>query len=86
MGGDEPVENKRIGDRRRTLKAGKIVFNRGGSVIDCTMRNVSKPGATLCLPNAVTVPQKFELRWGDNVRRCTVIWRKMGRLGVRFDT
>jgi hypothetical protein len=86
VGQDEPVENKRIGDRRRRLKGGKIVFGRGGSVIDCTVRNVSKTGALLNVQNAVTVPQKFELRWDGNVQRCTVFWRKMASLGVRFDT
>jgi len=86
MGQDEPIENKRISDRHRMLKAGKIVFGQGGSLIDCTVRNVSKTGATLNVQNAVTVPQKFELRWDGNVQRCTVFWRKMDSLGVRFDT
>lgn len=86
MGQDESIANKRIGDRRRMLKAGKIVFSRGGSVIDCTVRNVSRTGATLNVQNAVAVPEKFELRWGGNAQRCTVVWRKMDGLGVRFDT
>ena len=86
MGQDEPITNKRISDRRRMLKAGKIVFSQGGSVIDCTVRNVSRTGATLNVQNAVAVPEKFELRWGGNAQRCTVVWRKMDGLGVRFDT
>ena len=68
------------------FKAGKIVFNQGGSVIDCTVRNVSRTGATLDVQSAVTVPQKFELCWDGNVQRCTVVWRKMDCLGVRFNT
>ncbi|HEY5047155.1 MAG TPA: PilZ domain-containing protein [Rhizomicrobium sp.] len=86
MGQDEPIANKRIGDRRRLLKAGRIVFGQGRSVIDCTVRSVSRTGAMLNVQNAVTVPQEFELRWDGNVRRCTVVWRKVASLGVKFDT
>ena len=68
------------------FKAGKIVVNQGVSVIDCSVRNISEIGAMLTVQNAVTVPREFELRWDDNVKRCTVVWRKMDRLGIRFDT
>jgi hypothetical protein len=85
MGQDEPVANKRFSSRRRLLKAGKIVFGQGGSVIDCTVRNVSRTGATLKVQNAIAVPKKFELRWDGTAKRCTVVWRKMDCLGVTFD-
>src|ERR1700721_2169755 len=84
VGQDESIANKTIRDRRRTLKAGKIVFSQGGSVIDCTVRNVSRTGAMLDVQNAVTAPQEFELCWDGNVQRCTVVWRKVASLGVKF--
>ena len=86
MGQDEPIANKRISDRRRLLKAGKIVFSQGGSVIDCAVRSVSRTGAMLKVENAVAAPQEFELHWDGNVRRCAVVWRKVASLGVKFRT
>ena len=81
---DNPIPNKRARDRFRRLKSGKIIFNKGGSVIDCTVRNVSETGALLHVQSAATLPQIFELRWDDNVRGCTVIWQKADKLGVKF--
>lgn len=79
------MSNKRAVDRRRVFKGGKIVFNQGGSVVDCTVRNVSETGALVNVVNAMTVPQDFELRWDDKARHCSVAWRKMDSLGVKFD-
>ena len=75
----------RISDRRRVFKAGKIIFNKDSSVIDCTIRNVSQTGAMISVPNAVTVPQEFELRWDANTELCAVVWRKVDGVGVKFD-
>ena len=50
-------------ERRRVLKAAKIVWNSGSSVLDCTLRNVSKTGAMLEMVNTISVPDEFELRW-----------------------
>jgi hypothetical protein len=80
---DEPSENKRSTDRRRVFKAGKIVIGQGVSVFNCTVRNVSETGAMLTVPNAITLPEQFELRWDGNVRQCVVVWRKTDSLGVR---
>jgi hypothetical protein len=66
-GGDRMPE-RRTDERRRVLKAGKFVWNEGGSVLDCTLRNVSKTGALLGVVNAVAVPEKFELHWGGTTR------------------
>jgi hypothetical protein len=83
---DETITNKRSSDRRRIFKAGEIVLNQGGSIINCTVRNVSRTGAMLKVQNEVTVPQEFVLRWDGNVQHCTAVWRKKDGLGVRFDT
>ena len=84
VGQDEPIANKRSAERQRMFKAGKIVFNQGASVIDCTVRNVSRTGAMLTVLNAVAVPQEIELRWDGKVQLCIVVWRKTDGLGVRF--
>ena len=76
----------RTNERRPVLKGAKIVWNRGGSVLDCTLRNVSNTGAKLEVFNAISVPDEFELRWDSNARRqnCIVVWRKLDSLGVKF--
>ncbi len=66
------------------FKAGTIVFNKGSSVLDCTVRNVSETGALINVANALTVPQEFELRWDGNACNCSVVWRKFDAAGVRF--
>jgi hypothetical protein len=77
-------QERRAVARHKVLKAGKVVFNKGYSVIDCTIRNLSDIGALVIVPNAVSVPETFELRWDDNAWPCTVTWRSLDRLAVRF--
>jgi hypothetical protein len=79
------MSDKRATDRRRVFKGAKIVFNQGNSVVDCTVRNVSATGALVNVVNAMAVPQDFELRWDNKVRFCSVAWRKMDSLGIKFD-
>jgi hypothetical protein len=75
---------RRTAQRQRTLKAGKIMLGHGASVLDCTVRNVSSTGALLSLPNAATVPAEFDLQFDGETRPCTVVWRRLARLGVKF--
>jgi hypothetical protein len=56
------MSERRTTGRQRVLKAGKIVFNNGASVLDCTVRNVSGTGACLMVVNALAVPAEFDLR------------------------
>jgi hypothetical protein len=85
MTSEAPAE-KRTGQRRRAIKIGKIVFNQRNSVIDCTLRNISQTGAMVSVTHAVSVPDEFELRWDDKARLCTVVWRKLDKFGVKFET
>ena len=78
------MAEKRTNERRRALKGGKIVLNNGVSVIDCTVRNVSKTGALIGVPTAALVPGEFELRWDGNRQRCVAVWRAPDRIGVKF--
>ena len=79
--------DRRDKQRNRTLKAGKIIFNRNFSVIDCTVRNMSAAGGCLIVENAVDVPQNFTLAVAcDNVSKaCRVAWRTKDKIGVAFD-
>ena len=81
----ESPADKRITQRRRAIKAGKIVFNQRNSVIECTLRNISPTGALVSVTHASSVANEFELRWDDKVKLCTVVWRKMDQFGVQFE-
>jgi hypothetical protein len=75
---------RRRGQRHRTLKAGKIVLRNRASVIDCTIRNLSLEGAAIAVDGAATLPAVFDLEFDGERRRCTVAWRRLDRLGVKF--
>ena len=78
-------ERKRY-PRLRTLKTGRIVFDRRSCVIDCTVRNLSAAGACLELPSTVGVPDRFDLMIGPekHPRPCRVAWKDETRVGVTF--
>lgn len=79
------MDEKRIAQRNRVLKAGTIEFN--GGAIDCTVRNVSPRGAALDVASPLGIPRDFVLVVpADGSRtRCHIIWRKAKRIGVAFD-
>jgi hypothetical protein len=70
--------------RQRTLKGARIVFNAGGSTIDCTVRNLSASGAKLDVTSVVGIPNSFDLSLGGQLRPCRVVWRSLKQLGVEF--
>ena len=78
------MDERRNKSRHRVLKAGTIEF--GGGAIDCTIRNFSDTGAALDVTSPVGIPEQFTLSiQADGTHlRCTVIWRKEKRIGVRF--
>lgn len=86
MAADEgDSEEKRRAPRLKAFKAGRIVFNHGGSTIDCTIRNLSDTGAKLVLEQALLAPDQFQLQFQDGLlRSCTVRWRKLTEIGVSF--
>ena len=71
--------------RHRTLKAGRISFNRAGG-IDCRVRNLSPAGACLEVASQAGIPEDFVLVVeSDHLKQqCHVIWRTATRLGVEF--
>ncbi|KRE18028.1 diguanylate cyclase [Bosea sp. Root381] len=71
---------------RRVLKAGKIVFNGGQSVVDCTVRRLSERGASLAVISTAGVPERFKLAIeADAFSRLCQITRKAGpELDVAF--
>lgn len=74
-------------ERRRVLKAGKIVLGRNTSTIDCTVRAIWDKGAELSLSTTVGLPTSFVLRIAaDNAEwSCRIAGRTEQRLTVEFD-
>jgi hypothetical protein len=80
------MNEHRRAPRHRVFKAGKVLFNRHFSAVDCVVRNVSSTGACLELESSISLPDEFELSiLKDNVvRACRVAWRRLDRVGVTF--
>lgn len=79
-----PDPERRGAARRRTLFAGKIIFNQQSSVFNCIVRNVSEAGACLEVESPVGIPHQFELVVeGAGIRAdYRIIWRRGNRIGV----
>jgi hypothetical protein len=79
------MEDRRKVQRRRTLKAGTIAFNKDGG-LDCRVRNLSPVGACLEVASQIGIPDDFVLVVEhDHVRTsCHVVWRTATRMGVEF--
>lgn len=77
---------QRAAQRRRVYKGGSIEFD--GIRVECTVRNVSYLGAGIEVQSPVGIPHEIFLRLlsQNKAERGYVVWRKHGRIGVRFDT
>ena len=79
------MEERRFDQRTRMAKPGTI-FTPDGRVYACSLRNLSSGGAKLVTPNARDIPDTFRLEVPeeDINRRCMVLRRGRGDIGVRF--
>jgi PilZ domain len=58
----------------------------GGSVMSCTVRNISLEGAAIDVENPAFVPSRFSLVMAkdSSVRECQVAWIQKNRIGLMF--
>jgi hypothetical protein len=58
----------------------------GGSVMRCTVRNISVEGAAIDVENPAFVPQRFRLVMANDasVRECRIAWIQQKRIGITF--
>ncbi|TMJ77611.1 MAG: PilZ domain-containing protein [Alphaproteobacteria bacterium] len=58
----------------------------GGSVMSCTVCNMSGEGAAIDVENPAFVPPRFRLVMANDssVRECSVVWIQQNRIGVSF--
>ena len=57
-----------------------------GSVMSCTVRNISVEGAAIDVENPAFVPARFRLVMArdSSVHECRVIWIQRNRIGLAF--
>ena len=65
-------------------RPGTICFA-NGSTLACTVQRSSAALAEVRVPNAGSLPRLFELNDGVRQRAATVVWRRTGVLGIRYD-
>ena len=58
----------------------------GGSVMSCTVRNISPEGAAIDVQNPAFVPHQFRLVLAkdSSVYECRIAWIQSNRIGVTF--
>jgi hypothetical protein len=78
------MNERRTSVRHPRYKGASIVFNRLGSVISCTLRNISANGACLIVPADLFVPAEFKLLIEGAMHSCVVAWRRPERVGVKY--
>ena len=79
------MADRRSPDRYQVLKVGTIVTANGG-VLDCTVRKLSRFGATLDVTGSVGVPDEFVLSIRGDALRCRgrVVSRALGQIEITF--
>lgn len=72
---------------RRVLKAGRIAFNGGRSMVDCTIRGLSEGGAMVTVISTAGIPDQFKLAMlADNTSRSArIVAKREGNIEVAFE-
>jgi hypothetical protein len=81
-----PAADRRPERRRRTLLGGRVTFNDGAHVFDCTIRDLSKSGARITVPGQQPIASHVYL---INIRDrvvydAVVVWNRGGHAGLSF--
>jgi hypothetical protein len=66
---------------------GIIGFATGFGAVECVVQNASASGAQLRVPDAAIIPNNIQLlhETATRPRPATVVWRRTGVIGVRFN-
>jgi len=94
---DEPIEPRasaptddggahhRSAHRQRTLKAAKVILT-DWTMIDCTIRDISKDGARLVFGDAFALPQEFRVLivMTNTIVPVRLLWQRGLTAGVTF--
>lgn len=81
-----PTADRRPERRRRTLLGGRVSYDDGAHVFDCTIRDLSTGGARITVPGQQPIAQNVYL---INIRdrvvyEAVVVWNRGGQAGLSF--
>jgi len=79
--------NKRVDPRRTLNYVGLIVNVDGTAICPCSTADISATGAKIVPSEQTDIPDEFILvlaPGGKVQRRCKVVWRQDGKIGVSF--
>lgn len=78
---------KRSEHRRRVLKSGVMLFNKGYASYGCRVRNLTDNGAMVEMGETAGVPSEFDFRMDDRKSvPAHVVWRTSDKMGIQFTT
>lgn len=82
-----PSADRRLARRRRTLLGGRVSFDDGAHVFDCTIRDLSDGGARITVPGQQPIaPRVFLINIRDRiVYEAVVAWNRGGQAGLSFE-
>jgi hypothetical protein len=80
----QPCLYKRVRPAGQMSSEAKIIVAPKSSPIACTVVDYSAGGACLQLFPMVTLPDRFELLYGNVRKKCRIAWRRGIRIGVAF--
>jgi hypothetical protein len=66
------------------LKAGRLVFNNKGSVVNCLVRGLDDTGADVRLEGALAFPDDLFLGVDDHLRPVRRVWQEGLNVGLEF--
>jgi len=77
-------QEKRAEHRRKVLKSGVILFNKGYASFSCRVKNISEKGALLDCGNTAGIPTEFDFRMNGegSAFPARVIWRNRSQVGI----
>ena len=81
-----PAE-KRSEHRRRVLKGGTMLFNKGFNSYECKIRNLNEKGALVETASTRDIPNELDLIIGNersSARAAKIVWRTNHFIGLSF--
>jgi hypothetical protein len=81
-----PTADRRPERRRRTLLGGRVSYDDGAHVFDCTIRDLSTGGARITVPGHQPIaPHVYLINIRDRVvYEAVVVWNRGGHAGLSF--
>jgi len=68
----------------RVTDKAQIILGAKLPLVECRLVDYAPGGACLELFPMVTLPERFEVRYGNVKKKCRIVWRRGIRIGVAF--